>query len=131
MVQFFVRPATLGLEPILQHGPVAQSASGEWRQLVGPEGDDAHFYVRNNVVMSDATLAAGQETRLPRKEAWDTWFFVYDGEVEIDGTSFTASQSGLVLQPGNVIIRAVAPARMVAVIIDPMARITRAGTVGR
>lgn len=131
MIQFFVRPAALRLEPAFQYGPVAQEASGQWRELVGPEGEGAPFYVRNSVAMSDITLAPGQETLLPRRDGWDTWFFVYDGEVEVDGVAFSASESGLVSQPGNVPLRAVSAARMAAFVIDPRAKVTRAGTTGR
>lgn len=131
MIQFFVRPAALQLEPAFQYGPVDQSSSGQWRELVAPEGEGAPFLVRNNVAMSDITLAPGQEARLPRREGWDTWFFVYEGEVEVDGAMFVASESGMVLQPGNVAVRAVSATRMVAFVIDPGAKVTRAGTIGR
>lgn len=131
MIQFFVRPTALQLEPMFQYAPVAQAASGQWRQLVGPEGEGAPCHVRNNVAMSDIILAPGQAVELPGRGGWHTWFFVYDGDVEVDGVRFGASGHGLVLQPGQVSVTAVSPARMVAFVIDPGAKITRAGTIGR
>jgi redox-sensitive bicupin YhaK (pirin superfamily) len=37
MLQIFVRPHTLDLEPHIQHGPLAAPEPNRWRYLVGPE----------------------------------------------------------------------------------------------
>jgi len=53
MLQIFVRPHSLDLEPDIQHEPIHDSIAGEWRHLFGPEGTEAPLYVRNDVDFYD------------------------------------------------------------------------------
>lgn len=46
MLQIFVRPHSLNLEPNIQHGAIPDFTANEWRHLFGPEGTDAPFYRR-------------------------------------------------------------------------------------
>lgn len=131
MIQVFIRPSAIGLEPAFQHGPLPSSPPGEWRALAGPDDTDAPFRMRNHVSISDLVLPEGQQSTLPRREGWDTVFFVYDGEVEIDRVGYGPGDSGLVTGGGNLAITATRTARMLAIVIDPAAKITRAGTTGR
>lgn len=131
MIQFFIRPTAVELEPMFQHAEIPEVRPGEWRPLVGQEGDDTPFHVRNAVVMSDIVLPAGTSAPLPRRDGWDTYLFIYDGEVMIDGVPFGASDSAIVLQPQELTISARVDARVAALMLDPAAKVTRAGTVGR
>lgn len=131
MLQIFVRPAAIQLAPEIQHAALPEARPNAWRDLVGADGDDAPFHVRNRIGISDIALERDATVALPRHDSRDTVFFVFDGVVEVDGVPFGESQSGLVLAPGTVTLKAVTPARAVAFVIDPSATVTRAGTVGR
>jgi quercetin 2,3-dioxygenase len=131
MIQVFVRPHAVGLEPAFQHGALPASVPGEWRDLAGPEDSTAPFHIRNNVQISDLVLPGGERVLLPRREGRDTYVLVYDGEVDIDGVMYGPGESGLVPGAGEIAVVASSDARLLAIVIDPAARITRAGTIGR
>ena len=130
MLQIFVRPHTLDLEPRIQHGPLAAPEPNRWRHLVGPEGGAAPFVVRNDIDLHDIRLEAGASAALPHRPGWSRYFFVYAGRVEAGGTRFDQAESGLTTDPAELVLRAVEPALVVAFVINPEARITRGGTIG-
>ncbi len=79
MLQIFVRPHSLDLEPTIQHGPIPEPTTNEWRSLFGPEGSDAPFSVRNEVEFYDIRLEDGASARLPDITGWDGYFYVFEG----------------------------------------------------
>ncbi|WP_430505656.1 pirin family protein [Haloparvum sp. PAK95] len=131
MLQIFVRPHSLGLEPTIQHEPIPAPVDGEWRHLFGPAGSDAPLTVRNAVDCYDVELAAGDSVELPARKGWDTYFYVFDGAVTADGTEFGKTESGLRVGDGTTTITADVDSQLVAFVIDPDAPVTRQGTVGR
>lgn len=131
MLQIFVRPHSLGLEPTIQHEPIPAPVDGEWRHLFGPEGSDAPVTVRNAVDFYDVELAAGDSVELPTRVDWDTYFYVFEGAVTADGTEFGKTESGLRVGDGTTTVTADADSQLVAFVIDPDAPVTRQGTVGR
>ena len=131
MLQIFVRPHSLGLEPQIQHEPIPDPVAGEWRHLFGPEGTDAPLSVRNEVDFYDCRLEAGASVDLPTAEGRDTYFYVFEGAVSAAGTTFEETESGLLVDSETVTVTAEDDAILVAFCIDPDAPITRRGTVGR
>jgi hypothetical protein len=59
ILQLFVRPHSLGLEPGIQHEPLPDVVAGEWRHLAGPEGDDALEMAADAGVPPERTLLFG------------------------------------------------------------------------
>ncbi|WP_323192613.1 pirin family protein [Halostella sp. PRR32] len=133
MLQIFVRPHSLDLEPGIQHEPIRDSVSNEWRHLFGPEGGDAPLYVRNDVNFYDCRLDAGATVTLPSRPEWDTYLYVFDGAVTAgeEQTRIGYTESGLVTDEGDVSVTATEDATIVAFCINPDAPITRQGTIGR
>jgi len=131
MLQIFVRPRELDLEPGIQHEPIPDPRAGEWRHLFGPEGADAPLSVRNEVHFYDAHLDAGDTVSLPAEAGWDTYFYVFDGTVTAEDTTFEATESGLHVGDGDVALTATDASLVVAFRIDPDAPVTRQGTIGR
>ena len=131
MLQIFVRPHSLGLEPGIQHEPIPAPVAGEWRHLFGPEGTTAPAFVRNQVHCHDIRLAAGVSAALPTVEDWDTYFYVFEGEVTVGETAFGRTESGLLVEDTGATVTAGSDATVVAFSIDPTADITRQGTIGR
>jgi redox-sensitive bicupin YhaK (pirin superfamily) len=134
MLQIFVRPHTLDLEPRIQHEKLEPPVPGQWRHLFGPEGTkgtDAPFSVRNEVHLYDLRLDEEESADLPELSGWDTYFYVFTGAVEVGGTHFGEAESGLLTGEGGFSVEAEEATLLVAFLIDPGATITRAGTVGR
>ena len=131
MLQIFVRPHSLDLPPNIQHGPVPTPVANEWRHLFGPEGSDAPFYVRNDVYFYDARLEEGTSVELPTLAGWDTYFYVFEGALDVGDVDFEEAESGLLVEEEGVTITAQEETVLVAFLLDPDAPITRQGTVGR
>ncbi len=131
MLQIFVRPHGLDLEPDIQHEPIPDPAPAEWRHLFGPKGSDAPLFVRNDVHCYDCRLDTGATTALPSRSGWDTYCYVFDGAVEIGGEPVGYTESALVTDEGDVPVTATEDATIVAFSIDPDAPVTRQGTIGR
>jgi redox-sensitive bicupin YhaK (pirin superfamily) len=131
MLQIFVRPHSLGLEPGIQHEPMPDPVPGEWRQVFGPAGSDQPLTVRNEVELHDLRVGAGTEVEFPERAGWDTYFYVFEGAVEVGDTAFEEAESGLLTGDGDARLRAQADSIVVAFCIDPDAPVTRQGTIGR
>jgi len=131
MLQIFVRPHSLELEPGIQHERVADPVANEWRHLFGPEGTDAPLSVRNAVDCYDCRLESGATVSLPSRSGWHTYLYVFDGAVEVGGNPVGFTESALVTTDSPVSVTATADATIVAFSIDPDAPITRQGTIGR
>jgi hypothetical protein len=130
MLQIFVRPHSLALDPGIQHEPIPDPVAGEWRHLFGPEGTDAPLSVRNDVDFYDCRLAAGATTTLPSRSGRHTYLYVFDGAVEVGDESVGYTESALVTGD-DVAVAATEDATIVAFSINPDAPVTRQGTIGR
>lgn len=130
MLQIIVRPNAIDLEPRVQHGPISPAAANRWRHLVGPEGGDAPFSVRNAVDFFDIRLEPGAQVEFPHRPERDLYFYVFTGSVMVDGQIFGEAEQGLLLQDRRLTVEARSPSVMVAILLDPKAPITRQGTVG-
>ncbi|WP_276272319.1 pirin family protein [Haloarcula litorea] len=131
MLQIFVRPHSLDLEPGLQHERIPDPTPDEWRHLFGPEGGDAPLSVRNDVDCFDCRLDDGATVTLPGREGWDTYLYVFEGAAEVGGERVGYTESALVSGDGDVPVTATEDAILVAFAVDPDAPVTRQGTIGR
>lgn len=131
MLQIFVRPHSLDLEPDIQHEPIPDDVAGEWRHLFGPERTDAPLYVRNDVDFYDCRLADGEKTMLPSRSDWHTYLYVFNGAVELGDEPVGFTESALVTAGDDVAVTATEDATIVAFNINPSAPVTRQGTIGR
>ncbi|WP_181684923.1 pirin family protein [Halorhabdus salina] len=130
MLQIFVRPHSLDLEPDIQHVSIPDPVEGEWRHLFGPEGSAAPLFVRNEVHFYDTHLEAGDRIDVPTEPGWDTYFYVFDGAVTAGDMTFEEAESGLLVE-GTTTVTAREDSLLVAFEINPDAPITRQGTIGR
>ena len=130
MLQIFVRPHSLNLEPSIQHDSIAEATPSKWRHLFGPEGTDAPLYVRNDVDFYDCQLSAGDTTALPAQSGWHTYLYVFEGAVQVDEEAVGYTESALVTDD-EVSVTATEDSTIVAFAINPDAQVTRQGTIGR
>ncbi len=131
LLQIFVRPHTADLEPNIQHGPLPNPVANEWRHLFGPEESDAPFYVRNDVNFYDVHLDKGASAGLPVIRGWDTYFYVFEGKVIANETSFDRTEQGLLVNADELKVTAQEDTLLVAFLINPEAQLTYQGTIGR
>jgi redox-sensitive bicupin YhaK (pirin superfamily) len=133
MLQIFVRPHSLDLEPGIQHEPILDATPDEWRHLFGPEDGDAPLFVRNEVDCYDCRLGEGATVDLPDRPDRDTYLYVFDGAVAIGDEPATVgyTESALVTGDRDVAVTAREDSTLVAFSIDPKAPVTRQGTIGR
>lgn len=130
MLQIFVRPHSVDLEPMIQFGAIEAAPRNQWRHLFGPEGGPAPFHVRNSVDFFDIRLDAGARVSFPPMTGRDLYFYVFSGSIETGGEVFDEREQGLFVLPETLILTAIKPSIMVAFLIDPSAAITKQGTVG-
>lgn len=131
MLQIFVRPPRLGMEPGVQHGPIRPSEEGTWRLLFGPEGSGAPFRVTNAVELFDLRLPAGARATLPWRTGHGVYLYVFDGRVRLGPSTLGRAESALVEDDPEAEVEAVDNALLVAFRVDPAAPVTRSGTIGR
>jgi len=131
LLQIFVRPHTVDLEPNIQQDPVPDAVANEWRHLFGPEESDAPFYVRNDVNFYDVHLDEGMSVELPSIAGWDTYFYVFEGAVEANETTFSRTEQGLLVGADDLTVTAQEETLLVAFLINPDAPLTYQGTIGR
>ncbi|MDZ5812190.1 pirin family protein [Halorubrum sp. AD140] len=147
MLQIFVRPHELELEPGIQHEPLPEPVANEWRRVFAPAGADHPLTVRNAASCDDLRLDAGESVALSRGEEasapdvtarettddrdWDVYFYVFEGEVTAAGRTFGRAESGLWVGGATPTLTATEDAVVVTFRLDPDAPITRQGTIGR
>jgi len=130
MLQIFVRPREADLDPGIQHGAVAPAAQNAWRHLLGPEGGNAPFFVRNAVDFFDIRLDQGASVEFPVMPGRDLYFYVFSGRIAAGCDSFAEGEQGLLPGGGSLSLEAKEGSLVVAFLIDPAAAVTRKGTVG-
>lgn len=131
MLQIFVRPHSLNLEPNIQHEPIDAPVANEWRHLFGPKESGAPLFVHNEAHLYDIRLDEGATATFPSVDGLDTYFYVFEGSVEVEGTRFEEAESGLATGPEELAVTAETGTTLVAFLLDPDAPVTRQGTIGR
>ena len=131
MLQIFVRPHSLGLDPDIQHGPLPDPVDNEWRRVFAPDGSDHPFTVRNEVDCFDIRLDAGRSATLPAIDGRHAYAYVFEGSVDIGDLELAETESVLWTGDGDRSVTADEDATVVAFLVDPDAPITCQGTIGR
>ena len=131
MMQIFVRPHTVDLEPSIQLKDIGAPMLDTWRFLVGPEGSNAPAIVRNDVRLYDIHLKAGSCTQAPRWKGWDTLVHAYRGEAVVNGTPLKLAEGALVVDEAQVEITATSDATLLVFLINRAAPLTHAGTIAQ
>jgi redox-sensitive bicupin YhaK (pirin superfamily) len=131
MLQIFIRPSAADLDPMIQHGPLAPAAPGNWRHIVGPEGGTAPFFVRSAVDIYDIRCREGMEGTFPARPGRDLYFYVFSGAIRAGGKSFAASEQGLLRGGGPLDFTATTGGSIVvAFLADALAAVSKSGTIG-
>jgi redox-sensitive bicupin YhaK (pirin superfamily) len=130
LMQIFVRPHTVNLNPSLQLKDLGIPAPNIWRFLVGPEGSDAQTTIRNDLCLYDIHLAAGIRATVPCWRNWDTLVHVYRGSALVNGTALEMAEGALLVDEQRIIVKAETKAVLLVFLINRNAKITKSGTIG-
>lgn len=131
MLQIFLRPHSLDLDPNIQHEPIPDPIPNQWCHLLGPQDGDTTLSVRNDVGFYDCRLGDGKTVTLPSRAGWDTDCYVFEGAVEVGGESVGVTESALVVGDGDVSVTATESTTIVAFCINYDTPVTRQGTIAR
>ncbi len=131
MLQIFVRPHTADLTPVIQHGALEPWSYDTWRKVFGPEHSGSAFYVRNDVEMYDLRVQAGEQVDFPIRPGYATYFMTYTGGITVNGHAFAQGDTGLLVNETSAQLVATENSLIVAFVINPKAKISKAGTLAR
>jgi quercetin 2,3-dioxygenase len=131
MLQIFVRPEQADMPPGVQFHDLAEIRNtGGWRVLAGFEGSGAPTTVRQRLVLLDQAVPAGQSTTVPARDGFDTWLYVFNGEVNIGGNRYQRGDAVAATDQDLVPdVHAVSDADLVLFQVDRKAPFSRAGTL--
>jgi hypothetical protein len=131
MLQIFIRPYAIDLKPGIQYGEMEKWVQNKWRKVFGAENSASAFYVRNDVTMYDLKVQANESVAFPMRDGYDVYFMAYTGEITVNGKVFKQSETGLLVDETSAMLTANTDSLVVAFLINPKAKITKAGTIGR
>lgn len=130
MLQIFVRPNAAEMAPGVQFRDLGAAYSDNaWRLLVGPPDSTAPASVRQDLFLYDARLQQGASLKLPFREGFDRWFYVFDGSVTLGGHNMTTHDAVGIVDEADANITAHADSDIVVFLVDRTAPASRSGTL--
>lgn len=104
-----------------------------------PAGEEENQWLRlateeelSNEILVYALLAAPDtEVPVPHREGFDTLVYIVAGTIDIDSVEIPDSRLALIRHPENLAFHTKSDAMVLAVLVDPNAKVTRAGSVAR
>lgn len=122
-VSLYIRQAEIGGDPSAAHPSGEEKDS--WLMLANADdlGNDIEVY---------ALLAApNTEVAVPQKDGYDALIYIVAGSIQIEGVEIPDSRLALIRQPKNLQFTTQSDAMVLAVLVNPAAKVTRAGSVAR
>jgi redox-sensitive bicupin YhaK (pirin superfamily) len=109
LLQIWIEPAQIGLSPRYEQRkfPVNESVV-----LASPDGREGSIVIRQDAVLSAATLPAGKELIVTAAAGRGIWVQMIDGEVAVDGQVLGAGDGAAVIEKPEVRMAARRDARL-------------------
>lgn len=123
LVSVYVRQPELGGDASHQL-PDAGDYQG-WLQLADPD------VLGSDVTVLALIAAAGTTAPVPAREGHDVLLYVLAGTIEVDGVEVPDSRLALVRNPRELRLHTGSDVMVIAVLLNPSASVTRAGSVAR
>ena len=123
MVGLFIRQQTIGGDAALL--VQASTDENDWLQLADTTmlGNGISAYAR---IAPPNTVVA-----VPEVPDNDVLLYVVAGEIEVDGVVIHDSRLALIRHPENLMVQSKSDTMFLAILVDPAATVTRAGSVAR
>lgn len=122
-VSIYIRQKELGGEP------AALLPAGEeetnWLRLATEEE------LANDILVYALLAAPNSEVEVPRREGQDTLIYIVAGTIDVDGVEIPDSRLALIRNPKELTFRTKSDAMVLAILVDPEAKLTSAGSVAR
>lgn len=104
-----------------------------------PAGEEENRWLRlatedelSNGILVYALLAEpNTEIPVPHRDGFDTLIYIVAGTIDVDGVEIPDSRLGLIRHPKELAFQTKADAMVLAILVDPAADVTRAGSVAR
>lgn len=122
-VSLYIRQQALGGEASAHI--LAGAEEGEWLRLAAEED------LANGILVYALLAAPNADTVVPQREGFDTLIYIVAGTIDIDGVEVPDSRLALVRHPENLSFQTKSDAMVLAVLVNPEAKVTRAGSVAR
>lgn len=111
---------------------------GEPRTFV-PAGEEENLWLRlateeeltNDILVYALLAAPDAEVSVPLREGFDTLVYIVAGTIDIDGVEIPDSRLALIRHPNDLVFRTKSDAMVLAILVDPAAKVIRAGSVAR
>lgn len=122
-VSLYIRQKELGGDPVALLP--AGEEQNQWIRLATEEE------LSNDILVYAILAAPNAEIPVPHQEGSDTLIYIVAGTIDIDGVEIPDSRLALIRQPNNLTFYTKSDAMVLAVLVDPTAKVTRAGSVAR
>lgn len=118
---------------------IRQRALGGDASALVPAGEEESQWLKlateeelNNDILVYALLAApNTEVKVPEREGFDALIYIVAGAIDIDGVEIPDSRLALIRHPENLVFQTKSDAMVLTILVDPEAKVTRAGSVAR
>lgn len=122
-VSMYIRQKEIGGDPsALLPAPQEEDT---WLQLATEEE------LGNDVLVYALLAAPNADVRVPQRDGYDTLIYIVAGTIDIDGVEIPDSRLALIRHPQNLAFTTKADAMVLALLVNPEAKVTRAGSVAR
>lgn len=122
-VSLYIRQKDIGGDAVALL-PAGEEES-QWLRLATSEE------LSNDILVYALLAAPNTEMPIPQHEGFDTLVYIVAGTIDIDGVEIPDSRLALIRHPENLAFQTKSDAMVLAVLVDPAAKVTRAGSVAR
>lgn len=122
-VSLYVRQKELGGEPVFS-SPQGTEV-GAWLQLATEDE------IGNDVLVYAVLAAPNTDVQVPKQDGYDTLIYIVAGSIEIDGVEIPDTRLALIRHPQELTFQTKSDAMVLTVLVNPNAKVTRAGSVAR
>lgn len=122
-VSLYIRQQDIGGDPaaILPAG----EEENQWLRLATQEE------LANDILVYALLAAPNTEVPVPGREGFDTLIYIVAGTIDIDNVEIPDSRLALIRNPKDLVFQTKSDAMVLTILVDPNAKVTRAGSVAR
>lgn len=122
-VSLYIRQRDIGGDPaaVLPAG----EEENQWLRLASEKE------LANDILVYALLAAPNADVPVPGREGFDTLIYIVAGTIDIDGVEIPDSRLALIRHPENLTFQTKSDAMVLTILVDPNAKVTRAGSLAR